>query len=116
MLALFAAVFVGVVPAGEAFAGFSHAAVITVAAVLVLSRGFQHSGLVDRITSQTLRAGGSITTQILVLTTTVALLSAFMNNVGALALLLPVGMRMAREHGYPPSRLLMPLAFGSLLG
>jgi di/tricarboxylate transporter len=54
--------------------------------------------------------------QLLVLTSTVAALSAFMNNVGALALLLPVALRMAREHDHPPSLLLMPLAFGSLLG
>jgi di/tricarboxylate transporter len=116
LLALFSAVLLGVVEAGEAFAGFGHPAVITVAAVLVLSRGFQHSGLVDWISRLTLKAGGRPTVQVLVLTLTVALLSAFMNNVGALALLLPVAIRMAREHNLPPSRLLMPLAFGSLLG
>ncbi|MCC5839903.1 MAG: SLC13 family permease [Opitutales bacterium] len=116
LLALFAAVLFGVVEAGAAFAGFGHPAVITVAAVLVLSRGFQHSGLVDWISRLTLKAGGRPTVQVLVLTLTVALLSAFMNNVGALALLLPVAIRMAREHNLPPSRLLMPLAFGSLLG
>lgn len=116
LLALFAGVLTGVVPAADAFAGFGHPAVITVAAVLVLSKGFQHSGLVDLIAGQTLKAGGNIMVQLLVLTGTVAVLSAFMNNVGALALLLPVAMRMGREHGHPPSLLLMPLAFGSLLG
>lgn len=116
LLALFAGVVVGVVPAGEAFTGFGHPAVITVAAVLVLSRGFQRCGLVDVIAAQTLKAGGNIMAQLAVLTTSVAVLSAFMNNVGALALLLPVAVRMAREHGHPPSLLLMPLAFGSLLG
>lgn len=116
LLALFAGVLAGVVPAADAFAGFGHPAVITVAAVLVLSKGFQHSGLVDLIAGQTLKAGGNIMVQLLVLTGTVAVLSAFMNNVGALALLLPVAMRMGREHGHPPSLLLIPLAFGSLLG
>ncbi len=116
LLALFASVLAGVVPAAGAFAGFGHPAVITVAAVLVLSKGFQHSGLVDLIAGQMLKAGGNIMLQLLVLTGTVAVLSAFMNNVGALALLLPVAMRMGREHGHPLSLLLMPLAFGSLLG
>ena len=85
LLALFAGVLAGVVPAAEAFAGFGHPAVITMAAVLVLSKGFQHSGLVDLIAGQTLKAGGNIMVQLLVLTGTVAVLSAFMNNVGALA-------------------------------
>lgn len=116
LLALLAAVLAGVVPSGEAFSGFGHPAVITVAAVLVLSRGFQRSGLVDAIAGHALEAGGHVVAQLLVLTCTVAVLSAFMNNVGALALLLPVAVRMAREHGTSPSLLLMPLAFGSLLG
>ena len=116
LVALFAGVLTGVIPPATAFLGFGHPAVITVAAVLVLSRGFQHSGLVDWIASQTLRAGAQVPVQLLVLTGTVAALSAFMNNVGALALLLPVALRMAREHDHPPSLLLMPLAFGSLLG
>jgi di/tricarboxylate transporter len=116
LLALFAGVLAGVVPAADAFVGFGHPAVITVAAVLVLSRGFQHSGLVDWIAGQTVKAGGNLMVQLLVLTGTVAVLSAFMNNVGALALLLPVALRMGREHGHSPSLLLMPLAFGSLLG
>lgn len=116
LLALLAGVLAGVVPAAEAFAGFGHPAVITVAAVLVLSRGFQHSGLVSLLAGQMLKAGGNLMVQVLVLTGTVALISAFMNNVGALALLLPVALRLGREHGHPPSLLLMPLAFGSLLG
>jgi di/tricarboxylate transporter len=116
LLALFAGVLAGAVPAADAFAGFGHPAVITVAAVLVLSKGFQHSGLVDWIAGQTLKAGGNLMVQLVVLTSTVAVLSAFMNNVGALALLLPVALRMGREHGHSPSLLLMPLAFGSLLG
>ncbi|SDM85131.1 TrkA-C domain-containing protein [Franzmannia pantelleriensis] len=114
--ALLASVMLGLVEADEAFMGFGHPAVITVAAVLVLSKGFERSGLVDVIAEQTLKVGERLVLQLLVLTGTVTVLSAVMNNVGALALLLPVAVRMAREHDRSPSLLLMPLAFGSLLG
>lgn len=114
--ALLGAVALGLVPANDAFLGFGHPAVITVAAVLVLSRGFERAGVVDLIASQVLRVGDRPMLQVLVLTGTVLVLSGLMNNVGALALMLPVAIRMAREHNSPPSLLLMPLAFGSLLG
>lgn len=116
LTALLGSVMLGLVPGEEAFLGFGHPAVITVAAVLVLSRGFEHSGVVDMIAEQVLKAGDRLLLQLLVLTGTVTVLSGIMNNVGALALLLPVAMRMAREHDASPSLLLMPLAFGSLLG
>lgn len=116
LLALLAGVTAGVIEADGAFAGFGHPAVITVGAVLVLSQGFQRSGLVDWISGHLLRVGGSLPVLVLVLTGGVAGISGFMNNVGALALLLPVALRVARVHGHAPSRLLMPLAFGSLLG
>ena len=106
----------GLVPADDAFAGFGHPAVITVAAVLVLSRGFERSGVVDVIANQVLKVGERLMLQLLVLVGTVVVLSGVMNNVGALALLLPVAIRLAREHNTSPSLLLMPLAFGSLLG
>lgn len=89
---------------------------ITVAAVLVISRGFERSGVVDIIANQVLKVGERLLLQLLVLVGTVVVLSGVMNNVGALALLLPVAMRLAREHNTSPSLLLMPLAFGSLLG
>ncbi|MDX5376818.1 MAG: anion permease [Halomonas sp.] len=114
--ALLACVILGLVPGEEAFHGFGHPAVITVAAVLVLSRGFERSGVVDVIAEQVLKIGDRLFLQLVALTTTVVVLSGFMNNVGALALLLPVAMRLAREHDTSPSLLLMPLAFGSLLG
>ncbi|MBB3142462.1 SLC13 family permease [Halomonas organivorans] len=116
LAALLASVLLGLVPAEEAFLGFGHPAVITVAAVLVLSRGFERSGLVDLIAEQALRVGDRLILQTLVLSGTVLVLSGVMNNVGALALMLPVALRLAREHDSPPSLLLMPLAFGSLLG
>jgi di/tricarboxylate transporter len=116
LLALLAVTLCGIVPASEAFAGFGHPAVITVAAVLVISRGLINSGLIDAITNQLYKIGTSITLQITALTLTVAALSAFMNNVGALAIMLPVALQMARKNGHPPSLFLMPIAFGSLLG
>ncbi|WP_447556341.1 SLC13 family permease [Vreelandella sp. EE22] len=116
MSALLISVVFGLVPAQEAFNGFGHPAVITVAAVLVLSRGFERSGVVDVIARQVLKAGDRLMLQLLVLVGTVVVLSGIMNNVGALALLLPVAMRLARENNTSPSLLLMPLAFGSLLG
>ncbi|NOG32164.1 SLC13 family permease [Halomonas sp. TBZ9] len=114
--ALLGSVMLGLVPADEAFSGFGHPAVITVAAVLVLSRGFERSGVVDAISEQVLKAGERLILQLAVLVGTVVVLSGIMNNVGALALLLPVALRLAREHNTSPSLLLMPLAFGSLLG
>lgn len=116
LAALLGSVMLGLVPADSAFTGFGHPAVITVAAVLVLSRGFERSGVVDIIANQVLKVGENLLLQLLVLVGTIVLLSGIMNNVGALALLLPVAMRLAREHNTSPSLLLMPLAFGSLLG
>jgi len=116
LAALLGSVMLGLVPAQQAFSGFGHPAVITVAAVLVLSRGFERSGVVDLIAEQVLKVGERLLLQLAVLVGTVVVLSGVMNNVGALALLLPVAMRLAREHNTSPSLLLMPLAFGSLLG
>ncbi len=114
--ALLACVFVGLVSYADAFAGFAHPAVITVACVLVLSHGLQTSGAVDALTRRVLPAKAGPTLAILSLTALGALLSAFMNNVGALALLIPVAMQLASRLDLPPGKVLMPLAFGSILG
>jgi len=116
LLALLAVTVAGLVPAGEAFLGFGHPAVVTVAAVLVLSRGLFNAGVVDTIARQLTRAGARPTVQVAMLTGIVALTSGFMNNVGALTLLMPVAVWMARQKAQSPSPLLMPLAFASLLG
>jgi len=116
LLALLTVTLLGIVPWGEAFLGFGHPAVITVAAVLIVGKALANSGLVGLLTRQLSRVGTRITAQVSALTALVALLSAFMNNVGALALLMPVAVRMARKNERPPSLYLMPLAFGSLLG
>lgn len=116
LIALLAMVISGLVPSERAFAGFGHPAVVTVAAVLVLSRGLLNAGVVDSIARYMGRVGVNPTMQVAALTGLVALCSAFMNNVGALALLMPVAVWMSRQAGRSPSLLLMPLAFGSLLG
>ncbi len=106
----------GLVPAGEAFAGFGHPAVITVAAVLVVSRALFNSGMVDYIVRLMSGVGEKQLLQLTVLVTAVTVFSGFMNNIGALALFMPVAIRMARKNSISPSLFLMPLAFGSLLG
>ncbi|MDL0431175.1 SLC13 family permease [Marinobacter sp. TBZ242] len=116
MLALLAIAIAGLLPPEQLFAGFGHPAVVTVAAVLVVSQGLVNGGVVDNIAQFLGRVGHRPTLQILTLTGVVALCSGFINNVGALALLMPVAVWMSREAGRSPSLLLMPLAFGSLLG
>ncbi len=116
ILALISVSLTGIVPIGDAFAGFGHPAVITVAAVLIISRSIFNSGLAEIASKWFEKLGKNVFLQVLVLTGAVTLLSGFMNNIGALALLLPVALQIARKSGNPPSLLLMPLAFGSLLG
>ncbi len=116
LLALLTLVLGGVVPGERAFAGFGHPAVVTVAAVLVVSRGLQNSGAVDTVARVLTLAGGSLTRQIAATSGLAAALSAFINNVGALAVLMPTTLRLARQAGNRPSAVLMPLAFASLLG
>lgn len=115
-LSLLACVALGLVSAENAFAGFAHPAVITVAAVLILSGMLQTTGAADRLVRVAIpsKAGPFLTQALLV--GVAALLSAFMNNVGALALLMPVCLQLANRHGIPPGKFLMPLSFGSILG
>ncbi|GGE35504.1 SLC13 family permease [Agaricicola taiwanensis] len=116
LIALMAVIACGLVPMDEAFLGFAHPATITVAAVLIISRGMQNAGIVDVATQVTAPFSGKPIQQLLVQTLMVTFLSAFMNNVGALALMLPVALRNCYRDGYPPAWSLMPLAFGSVLG
>lgn len=116
LLALTAVVLAGIVPGDEAFSGFGHPAVITVAAILVITRTLQNSGLLSWIVKRmsTLELGPSL--QIGAMTAVVASISGFMNNIGALALMLPVALQVAAKTQREPREMLMPLAFGSLLG
>ena len=116
LLALLAVTLTGLVSPTEAFAGFAHPAVLTVAAVLVISRALQNAGIVDVVVKAIAPLRGRETLQIAAQTTAVTVLSSFMNNVGALALMLPVALRNAHRDGYPPAKSLMALAFGSVLG
>lgn len=114
--ALLACVLAGLVPSSGAFAGFGHPAVITVACVLVLSHALQVSGAVDILVKKVLPSEAGPMVTIAALTAMGALLSGFMNNVGALALLMPVALQVAARQSLPPGQVLMPLAFGSILG
>ena len=114
--ALISAVLLDLVPAANAFAGFSSSAVITVAAVLVISRGLSTSGAIDRVTHIVVPQVKSLALQITSLAGFAGTLSAIMNNVGALALLMPATINAAKKVGRSPSLLLMPLSFGSILG
>ncbi len=111
-LALIVAVGFGVVEIDEAFSGFSHPAVITVATVLVISRALQLSGVIDIAAKHIAGIADNPLAYLTLLTIVGAVLSAFMNNVGALALMMPLAMRTARS----PSQILMPLSFGTILG
>jgi di/tricarboxylate transporter len=105
------------VSASEALSGFSSPAVITVWAMFILSGGLTQAGVANRIGKQVLRfAGDGEVRLMLLIMLTAAVLSAFMNNVGVAALLLPVVVIIARQTNTPPSRLLLPLAIGALLG
>ncbi|HVJ31155.1 MAG TPA: SLC13 family permease, partial [Gammaproteobacteria bacterium] len=96
--------------------GFSNDAVITVAAVLVMSHALARSGAVDAVTAPLLRVAAHPLTLLAGLCVIGALLSSFMNNVGALALLMPIAIAGARKGGYSVALLLMPLSFATLLG
>jgi di/tricarboxylate transporter len=114
--ALLAAVLAGLVLPAEAFSGFGHPAVITVACVLVLSQGLQNSGAVDALTRAVLPANAGRLVTLLALMGLGAFLSGFMNNVGAMALLMPVAIQLAQRLKLAPGQVLMPLAFGTILG
>lgn len=116
ILALLLCVGFGLIPSSEAFSGFGHPAVITVAAVLVLSRGLQNAGVVDLMAARLLPSNAGRTLTIGALMALGGLLSAFMNNVGAMALLMPVAISVAARHELTPGQVLMPLAFGTILG
>lgn len=116
VLALLAAVAVGIVKPDEAFKGFSDEIVIIVASALVVSAGVARSGVIERAAR---RLGPYLTTinrQIAALVGSVTLLSSFVKNIGALAMLMPVAFQLARRTNTSPSSLLMPMSFGALLG
>jgi di/tricarboxylate transporter len=114
--ALIVAAILGVVPPGEVFSGFGHPATVIVAIVLVISRGLVNSGAVNWITRIVVDTGRSLSRHIALMATIGAALSAFMNNVAALALLMPVELSASAKAGRNPALSLMPLAFATILG
>ena len=96
--------------------GFGHPAVVTVAAVLIISRALRNSGVVDQISRSVMPFTKNQISHILSLSLVVMVLSAFMNNVGALALMLPVALKTAVDRQRSPTILLLPMAFASILG
>ncbi|MDJ0748794.1 MAG: SLC13 family permease [Woeseiaceae bacterium] len=117
LLVLGALAVTGLVDSNQAFAGFSNSAVITVWAMFILSEGLTRTGIADIIGRQVMRIGGrQEVTLIIVIMITGAVLSAFMNNIGVAALMLPVVVEVARRTRIAASRLLMPLAYSTLLG
>src|SRR6056297_3379790 len=116
LAALLASVIAGLVPADTAFEGFGHPAVITVACVLILSQGLQNTGAVDWLARSVLPREAGRLTGMLALMGLGAVLSGFMNNVGAMALLMPVAVQLSNRLDLTPGQVLMPLAFGTILG
>ncbi|MBN8898233.1 MAG: anion permease, partial [Rhodospirillales bacterium] len=114
--ALSVAALLGVVPAHKAFSGFSSPVIIIIASVLVISRAVAVSGLIELWMRRLLRRLDSTTLQVGALTAAVTFLSAFVKNVGALGVFMPVAIQAAEQRNRPVSRYLMPLAFGSLIG
>jgi di/tricarboxylate transporter len=114
--ALLAGVVLGVVPASEAFSGFGHPATLVVALVLIVSAGLVRSGAVFLITRTLIDSTRSLGSHIAIMGGIGGVLSAFMNNVAALALLMPVDIATARKAERAPGLSLMPLSFATILG
>jgi di/tricarboxylate transporter len=116
LLGLVVAVATGIVPLDKAFSGFSDQVVVIVGTALVVSAGVGKSGVIGRLVRCAEPALKGPGTQVLFLSSAVAVLSSIVKNIGALAIFLPVALQLARRSGTSPSTLLMPMAFGSLIG
>ncbi|MBY4608005.1 anion permease [Rhizobium sp. 9T] len=114
--ALVLAVATGIVPPEEAFSGFSDDIVIIVGSALIVSAGVARSGIVDAAIKRLFPNLNTLHTQLALLMIAVALLSAFIKNIGALAIMMPVAFQFARKSGASPSKYLMPMSFAALLG
>lgn len=113
---LMAAVLLGVVPAKEAFSGFGETAVISVAAMLIITRTLGETGATDWLSARVAGYTRTPSMHVGALSGVTALFSTVMNNVGALALTMPIAMQTAARTGRSPSILLMPISFAALLG
>lgn len=115
-MALLAAVAIGVVPYDEAFTGFNDDIVIIVGSALLVSAGVARSGIMELAIQRYVPKLSSVRAQLALLVILVAVLSAFVKNIGALAIMIPIAFQFARRSGISPSTFLMPMAFASLLG
>ncbi|MBS0320391.1 MAG: anion permease [Proteobacteria bacterium] len=116
MLALLAALLLGVVPAAKGFSGFANPVIVIIASVLVVSRAIAQSNVLEAWVGGLLRRVKSTSLQVGILTAAVSYLSAFIKNVGTLGIFMPLAISTAQRSGRPRSLYLMPLAFGSLVG
>ena len=107
---------IGVIPKSEAFSGFGHPAVIIIALVLIVSRALSQSGAIELLTGKVIDGARSLSMHIASIGALGAVLSAFMNNVAALALLMPVDIQAANKAKRSPALTLMPLSFATILG
>lgn len=114
--ALVAGLAIGVIPAEDAFEGFANDVTVIIACALVVSAAFAKSGIVEMALKRVMPYLKTERSQVPVLTTAVTLLSMVTKNVGALAIMMPVALQVARRTGTPQSRLLMPMAFGAMAG
>jgi len=115
-VALLIALLTGLVPTDRAFAGFGHPATVIIALVLIISRGLSNSGVIELLARYVIDAGRRLAAHITIMSGLAAALSALMNNVAALALLMPLDLQAAKKSGRSPSLSLMPLSFASILG
>ena len=115
-VALLAALLTGIVPKEQAFSGFGHSATVIIALVLIISRGLSNSGVIELLARYVVDSARRLAGHITIMAALAASLSAVMNNVAALALLMPVDLQAAKKAGRSPSLSLMPLSFASILG
>jgi di/tricarboxylate transporter len=115
-VALLVALLTGLVPTDQAFSGFGHPAVVIIALVLIVSRGLSNSGAIELLARFVVSGTRKLAAHISIMASVAAVLSAIMNNVAALALLMPVDMQAAKKAGRSPALSLMPLSFASILG
>ncbi|WP_448657895.1 SLC13 family permease [Sphingomonas sp. CJ99] len=116
LIALFAAIILGLVRPEDAFSGFADPAVVTVAAVLVIGRAIELSGVASAIAGRLIPPQAGFTLRLSILLVVGAALSAFMNNIAALVITMPLAADIARRSGKAPGATLMPLAFATILG
>jgi di/tricarboxylate transporter len=115
-VALLVAIVAGVVPSANAFSGFGHPAVVIIALVLIVSKGLSNSGAIELLARHVVSGSRKLAAHISIMASLAAALSALMNNVAALALLMPLDMQAAKKAERSPSLSLMPLSFASILG